>query len=158
MQMKSEIIIYMLIILQMGCLIFLSFFTTKLYSIQKNYKNFINSNSQDVEELLKNYAQDVNMTKNETLKIKQAVEEIKEKFKTSCRKISITRYKAIADVGSDLSFVIALLDDQNDGVVLNGIYSRDGSYTYAKPIIAGKSQYRLSPEEALTLEEAIMKD
>lgn len=158
MEMKSEIIIYMLIILQMGCLIFLSVFTSKLYSIQKNYKSFMNSNNQDVEELLKNYAQDVNMTKNETLKIKQTVEEIKEKFKTSCRKISITRYKAIADVGSDLSFVIALLDDQNDGVVLNGIYSRDGSYTYAKPIVAGKSQYRLSPEEALTLEEAIMKD
>ncbi|WP_010168181.1 DUF4446 family protein [Candidatus Epulonipiscium viviparus] len=155
---EINIVIYILIILQIIFLVFLIFLTAKLDSIQQQYKKFMKPNNLDMEELLESYAEDVKITKNETLLIKQVIEELREKFKTTCRKVSVTRYKAIADVGSDLSFVIALLDDQNDGVILNGIYSRDGSYTYAKPIVNGKCKYRLSAEEAVTLEEAIMKD
>ena len=50
-------------------------------------------------------------------------------------------------VGADLSFAIAMLDAEDNGIVLNGIYSRDGSYVYSKPVQNGQSTYQLSDEE-----------
>jgi hypothetical protein len=71
--------------------------------------------------------------------------------------VGVVRYNAIANTGADLSFAIALLDQNNNGFVLNGIYSRDGSYTYAKPIENGQSKYNLSDEEKEALTKAISK-
>lgn len=62
-------------------------------------------------------------------------------------KIGIKRYNPYAEQGSDLSFSVAIVNDARDGVVITGLYSRDGSYVYAKPIQQGNSTYSLSPEE-----------
>ena len=67
----------------------------------------------------------------------------------------MVRYNAFRDTGSDLSFTLALLDENNNGVVLNGIYSREMSNIYAKPIENGKSTYTLSDEEQKAIERAI---
>ena len=60
-------------------------------------------------------------------------------------------------MGADLSYTVALLNKDNDGVVFNGIYGRDGCYTYAKPIKDGKSTYNLSEEEEQAISQAIKK-
>lgn len=69
------------------------------------------------------------------------------------QKIGIVRYNAYKDSGSNLSFAVALLDEKNDGVVFNGIYSREMSNIYAKPVSKGSSSYKISEEE----KEAILK-
>ena len=91
-------------------------------------------------------------------KSQEAIEECKsisEELKGCVNKIAIMRYKAFEDVGSDLSFSIAILDSYNDGVIITGIYSRHDSTTYAKPIDKGISRYDLSEEELHVLNEAI---
>lgn len=60
-------------------------------------------------------------------------------------------------MGSDLSFSIAMLNGNNDGIVLTGIYGRDESVVYAKPIDKGISRYDLSEEEEQVLLEACNK-
>ncbi|USB33257.1 DUF4446 family protein [Paenibacillus sp. YPG26] len=62
-------------------------------------------------------------------------------------KIGIKRYNAFNEHGNELSFSVAFIDSQLDGIVLTGIYNRDGSYVYAKPLVKGESPYSLSPEE-----------
>lgn len=62
-------------------------------------------------------------------------------------KIGMKRYNAFAERGNDLSFSIAFINDEKDGVVITGIYNRDGSYVYAKPLTKGESPHALSPEE-----------
>ena len=84
-------------------------------------------------------------------------ETVQVKMKECVQKVAIMRYKAFEDVGSDLSFSVAILDDNNDGVMLTGIYSRQESITYAKPIDKGISRYDLSEEEIVVLNEAIKK-
>lgn len=70
----------------------------------------------------------------------------------SCvQKVAVVRYNAFQNVGSDQSFSVALLDSEDNGVVFSGIFGRDSSTTYAKPINAGISDYILTEEE----EEAI---
>ena len=71
------------------------------------------------------------------------------------QKIGIVRYNAFKDTGSDLSFALALLDSKDNGVVLNGIYSREMSNIYAKPVEKGVSKYVLSDEEKQAIEKAV---
>lgn len=59
----------------------------------------------------------------------------------------IVRFNAFGDTGSDLSFSIALVDEQKSGVVISSIYGREESRTYAKPVSAGASDYPLTEEE-----------
>ena len=47
-----------------------------------------------------------------------------------------------------------ILNDNNTGIVLNGIYGRDTSNIYAKPVTEGKSEYALSKEEKEAIEKA----
>lgn len=67
----------------------------------------------------------------------------------------LVRYNAFEKTGSDLSFSLALLNDQADGFVLTGIFGREDTRIYAKPVLAGKSQYNLSDEENLAIKTAM---
>lgn len=69
-------------------------------------------------------------------------------------KLGIKRYNAFADSGSDLSFSLAIVDEQKNGVVLTSIHSREGMYVYGKPLQEGQSNYSLTPEERKAIEEA----
>lgn len=110
----------------------------------KNLEQAINDNLDNIEKAL--------------VKSQEAIDECKnisEELKGCVNKVAIMRYKAFEDVGSDLSFSIAILDSYNDGVIITGIYSRHDSTTYAKPIDKGISRYDLSEEELHVLNEAI---
>lgn len=70
------------------------------------------------------------------------------------QRMGIIRYNAFDDTGSDLSYSIALLDENNDGIILTGIYGRIETVSYAKPVKNGVSNYSLSVEELQALERA----
>ncbi|MEW9107481.1 DUF4446 family protein, partial [Paenibacillus sp.] len=71
--------------------------------------------------------------------------------------VGIQRYNAFAERGSDLSFSIAWLNEEQDGVVITSIHGREHSYVYAKPVEKGQSTYSLSPEEKKAIEIAEAK-
>ncbi len=70
------------------------------------------------------------------------------------RKIGFVRFDAFDDVGGEQSFSLAMLDGNNNGVILSSIYSRNDSRFYAKRISAGESSHTLSSEEADALRQA----
>ena len=76
----------------------------------------------------------------------------------SARHVGIVRFNPFRDAGGDQSSAIAILDDNQNGVVLSSIYGRDSSRTYAKPIIKGNSQYLLSEEERQAIAKAITRE
>ena len=110
----------------------------------KNLEQALNDNLDNIEKALNKSQEAINECKN-----------ISQELKGCVNKVAIMRYKAFEDVGSDLSFSIAILDSYNDGVIITGIYSRHDSTTYAKPIDKGISRYDLSEEELHVLNEAI---
>ncbi|AJA50117.1 hypothetical protein CPAST_c40880 [Clostridium pasteurianum DSM 525 = ATCC 6013] len=111
----------------------------------------------NIEELIESYMDKIDNINNDSIKIKNEYNGINEKVNKCLQNISIVRYKAFEDVGSDLSFSIALLDNNNDGVVITSIYGRNESTTYAKPIDKGISRYDLSDEEEYVLKDAVSK-
>lgn len=73
----------------------------------------------------------------------------------SVQKVQLLRFNAFQDVGGELSFALALLNAQNDGIVISSIYGRDDARTYAKTIKNGQPLHPLSQEEQKVLEMAI---
>ncbi|GAB7387692.1 DUF4446 family protein [Bacillaceae bacterium] len=70
-------------------------------------------------------------------------------------RLGVVRFNAFHDTGSDLSFSVALVDDELNGVVITSIYGRDESRVYAKPLEKGRSSYHLSEEEKEALQKAL---
>ncbi len=97
----------------------------------------------------------INEIEKENNDLKNYCKQLDNTIATSIQKIGLIRYNAFKDTGSDLSFALALLNEKNTGVVLNGIYSREMSNIYAKPVDAGTSTYTLSEEEKQAIKKAI---
>jgi hypothetical protein len=70
------------------------------------------------------------------------------------RDVAIVRYDALNEMSGQLSFSLALLNAVGDGVVLSSINGRAETRTYAKPVIAGRGEQELSPEEAQAVHSA----
>ena len=129
----------------------------KLSKIRKDYTAFMKKlgNGNNLEEILKKYmerVEEINIKNHELLSYCNKLDEDMSKC---IQKIGIVRYSAFKDTGSDLSFALALLDDDNSGVVLNGIYSREMSNIYAKPVKNGSSDYSISAEERQAIDIAV---
>jgi len=89
--------------------------------------------------------------RSELKKLGKELEVTRGELRETLQHLAVVRYDAFGDTGGKLSWSMALLDDQGDGVVLTSINSRADARTYAKEIKAFTSEAKLSPEE----EEAI---
>jgi uncharacterized protein DUF4446 len=69
--------------------------------------------------------------------------------------VGLTRYDAFPDVGGQLSYSAAFLDEAGDGVVLTAINGRSETRSYAKPVRAGRSDHNLSEEERAAIATAM---
>lgn len=129
----------------------------KLSKLRKNYLNFMKKlgNGQDIQKSIEHYMENVNEVKKENIELKNYCKQLDQAIMGCIQKVGLVRYSAFKDTGSDLSFALALLNEENSGVILNGIYSREMSNIYSKPIEKGSSSYTLSEEEKEAISKAI---
>lgn len=76
------------------------------------------------------------------------------KMKFAFQKVGLVKYDAFNEMGGKLSFSLALLNETDDGFVINAVHSREGCYTYVKEIIGGNSIIVLAEEEQEALDMA----
>ncbi len=86
------------------------------------------------------------------------VKELEHRLKRQRGKTGIIRYHAFSEQGNDLSFSLAVLNEEQDGYVLSAIHSREESYVYAKPLVKGSSPYPISPEEKEAIRQALQDE
>ena len=149
---NTEFIAIMLIVL----VFILIIETISIFVIHRKYISFMKKlgNGNDVDQLLKKYLEDVKEIKKDNTEIKNYYTKLDSDLSSCIQKVGLVRYNAFKDVGSDLSFAIALLDANNNGVVLNGIYGSESSNIYAKPVKGNQSSYQLSHEEEYAIQIA----
>jgi hypothetical protein len=127
----------------------------KIRKLKNKYNKFMNGLSDaSIEEVLDDCIEKVNNVIGKNKEIEYQLNAIKRNMYYCVQKVGIIRYNAFDDVGSDLCFSIALLDNNDDGVVISSLYARDSSSTYAKPVSRGKSKYALSAEEIKAIDNA----
>ena len=88
-------------------------------------------------------------------KNKKDIEELFTKHQTAFQKLGLVKYDAFKEIGGKLSFALALLDQDNSGVILNAVHSRDNCFLYLKEIVKGESYVMLSQEELEALRKAV---
>lgn len=135
-------------------------FISILYSnikLKNKYNKFMKKigNGKNIEEDLENYMYRVERVERQNAEIISYCKNLDDEVAKCIQKVGMVRYSAFKDTGSDLSFAVAMLDENNDGIVFNGIYSREMSNIYAKPVKNGVSEYTLSEEEKEAIRRAI---
>jgi len=91
-------------------------------------------------------------------KIKEAflkIKNLEDISEITIRKKGVVRFNPFNDQGGNQSFVIALLDNKNNGFLISSLFVKDGSRVYAKTVKQGKSDYALSSEEVEAINRAI---
>lgn len=154
---KTDAFLLTIFVLMIVLLIAFVILLVKFSSLNKRYQNFMKKlgSSENLEEDLGTYMYRVDKVEKQNAEISNQIKQIDHNLTNCIQKVGMVRYNAFKDTGSDLSFALALLDENNSGVVLNGIYSREMSNIYAKPVEKGQSTYTVSEEEAKAIQKAI---
>lgn len=130
--------------------------SVKIKKLSKKYDEFMSgADYGNIEDLIKKCISETGDIKEKYRDTELKINNLQRDIIQCIQKIGVVRYNAFDNVGSDLSYCVALLDNNNNGIVLSGIYSRDNSMNYAKPIVDGKSKYALSAEEIQAVNVAI---
>ena len=135
-----------------------------LFIVQTNRYNRLNEKfrafmtGQDgasLEEKMMILFSDVRKLKEHDLVHKNDIVEMRRTLLTCFQKVGIVKYDAFREMGGQLSFSIALLDQKDNGFVMNSVHSASSSYVYTKEIENGRSAIELSGEEKEALQIAI---
>jgi hypothetical protein len=121
----------------------------KTIKLQKRVDNFFGSgdDKHNIEKKLMHCLATVSAVDAKYDSVLDAIAYIERNLEICIQKVGIVRYNPFDNMGGDLCFALALLNKKNEGVVVNGIYGRDSSYTYGKAVSELKSKYPLSEEE-----------
>lgn len=126
--------------------------------MKKRYRKMMNGvNGDNLERLLMGHIDEVRHVVEENQRLDTENRRMDELLNMAVTRVGMVRFRAFEDMGSDLSYAVALLDAHNNGVVLSSIFGREDSRSYAKPIEDGKSSYPMTQEEEQALKEAMAK-
>lgn len=154
---KSDVSIIIIFCINIVLFISIIISNARINKINKYTKDFMRKlgTGRDIMEDLDNYMERIIDLEAAISETNTYCKELENEIKGCVQKVGVVRYSAYKDSGNDLSFAVALLDDKNNGVVFNGIYSREMSNIYAKPVIEGKSKYTLIEEEQQAISKAM---
>lgn len=128
----------------------------RYFQLQKKYGQFLEgASAKKVEDLIKEYSKNVHDAQNKIDEMAGFVAQMHSNSKFSISKQALIRFNPFGDTGGNQSFVLALLDNNNNGVVLSSVHARTGTRVYAKEIRDGLSKYNLSDEETIALQKAL---
>ncbi|MBQ6812186.1 MAG: DUF4446 family protein [Agathobacter sp.] len=127
----------------------------QLFKLKKRYKIFMSGkNARNLEKTLIERLDQVDALLDANAANEKNIRILFNKMKFTFQKVGLVKYDAFNEMGGKLSFSLALLNEKNDGFVMNAVHSREGCYTYVKEIIDGNSIIVLSPEEQEALDMA----
>lgn len=140
------IILTVLVIIQMVS-------TSKL---KKRYSKFMQGkDAKSLEMDIIGLYEDNKFIKTSVEKNKRDIKDLYKKLESTFQKIGIVRYDAFQEMGGRLSFSLVLLDENDNGFILNSVHSTEGCYSYTKEIKNGQCDITLGEEEKQALDIAM---
>ena len=116
---------------------------------------FIGSGGESLEEEIAGLFEDNKLLKTTAEKNKKDIRVLYKKLESSYQKMGLIKYDAFNQMGGQLSFSLALLNENNNGFILNSVHSTEGCYSYTKEIRNGECAVELGKEEAEALAAAM---
>ncbi len=124
--------------------------------LSKRYKKFMGGkNAKSLEKDIMGLYEDNRLIKASMEKNRKDIENLYRKLEGTFQKIGIVKYDAFDQMGGQLSFSLALLDENDNGFILNSVHSTEGCYSYTKEIKNGLCDISLGDEEKKALDLAM---
>ena len=137
-------------------LILVIYTMVRLSTMRENYRAMMRgSETEDLEGMLIQHIREVEQVTATNARILEENEFIRQFLRKTIVRTAMVRFRAFEDMGGDLSYAVAMLDANNDGVIFSSIFARADSRSYIKPIKNGSSEYPLTDEEKGVLREAM---
>ena len=154
--MDIGIVLIALTALTLISIVLLVVFISKEEKIRKKYLIFMRGKEASSLE------QDIIDLYNDNRELKEKIGQNRKDIKTlykreqkDFQRVGLIKYDAYQQMGGNLSFALALLNEDNDGFVINSVHSTEGCYMYIKDIKSGACEIELGKEERAALEEAM---
>ena len=128
----------------------------KISNLKKRLRKFMKGkDARSLEKDIIGLYEDNKFLKNMTEINKKDIRNLNKRFAKAFQRIGIVKYDAYQQMGGLLSFSLALLDEDNNGLILNSVHSTEGCYTYTKEVVNGECKLELSNEEKVALDQAM---
>lgn len=138
-----QIIIISIVIIWNGILTFI--FISQRQKLQKINKN---GKHESILDLLNEVLDNEKRIKKTLIETNNKVEDLLFDSQFYIQKIGLVRFNPFNDTGGDQSFILALVDNKDSGVVVSGLHTRNGTRWYAKEVVNGKGvEHELSSDE-----------
>lgn len=143
------LILIILVIVQMA----------KMGKLNKKYKKFmLGKDAKNLESDIIGLYEDNKFIKISLEKNSKDIHTLYKRLEGTFQKVGIVKYDAFNQMGGQLSFCLALLDENDNGFLLNSVHSTDGCYSYTKEIKNGSCDISLGDEEKKALDIATGND
>ena len=130
--------------------------TLRTVGLKRRFDRLMKTDSgNSLEDLVVEYMQKIVQLEEENSVLKRRIGALEDAQKSCVQKSGMVRYNAYQNASYNLSFSLALLDGNNDGVVVSSLYGRNECIVYAKPLRGGTSEYTLSSEEEEAVKRAL---
>ena len=153
--MTPRTVIVLLLIIMVIMFVILLAMIHQMNVISRKYIAFMQGrNGEALEKMIHARIKDIDQLKQVSRKLINEQRSMQAVLNGCISKYALIKYDAFEEMAGKLSYAVALLDSEENGIVLNSIHSREGCFTYAKEIVRGESYIPLSEEEKKALEQA----
>ena len=129
---------------------------SRLNKLQKRYIKFMKGkDAKSLEQDIAGLYDENEHIRQESERNRKDIKEIQKRMEYCYQKLGIVKYDAFSQMGGQLSFCLALLNEKDDGFILNSVQSSEGCYTYTKEVKKGECAITLGEEEKKALDQAI---
>ncbi len=154
----AYILIFLFLLIVILFILFINL-NMKYNRMKSSYSSFMKGkDGKNLEESLLARFEEIDELSDITKENQKNIQDIYNKIKSNYQKIGIVKYDAFHEMGGNLSFALTMLDENNNGWIINAMHSREGCYTYIKEIVSGQSYIELAEEESESLERAIYQE
>lgn len=134
-------------------LLVLSFF---VFRVKSHYNRLTKGSSDNLQGILDNILTETKTNKKELLKVKEHLEKIEKENLFHIQKVGLLRFNPFENTGGDQSFVLAILNGKDTGIILTSLHSRGATRWYAKNVKEGKgTDHELGKEELSAIKNAL---
>ena len=152
----SDYIIIGLAALVLILIILMIINVVQMSKLKKSYKIFMKGkNAKNLEDTLIKRLNQVDDLINANSANEKNIKTLFQNMQRTYQKMGLVKYDAFKEMGGKLSFTLALLDENNNGFLMNSVHSSDGCYSYTKRVKNGDSEIALSNEEKVAIERAM---
>lgn len=151
--------VYLLIgssVLSLALLIAFIVCVVKMNRLYRRYDRFMRGkDAETLEDTLIEILEQLKEVNTKDRTSKDMMRSLTKQGKDSFQKFGFVKYNAFKGMGGNLSFVLAMLDGNNTGFILDAVHSREGCYLYLKEVEEGATETILGSEEQEALEQAL---